>query len=94
MKWYVYCVRCSDGSWYTGATTDVDRRVREHNAGLGGAYTRAKRPVSLVYRETHPDRRSALRREAEIKGLRREEKLRLGRKKLKRAGDALPSPPV
>ena len=65
--WYVYCLRCRDGSLYTGITTDVERRVREHNAGKGGAYTRAKRPVRLARVERRPTRGSALRREAEIK---------------------------
>ena len=65
--WYVYAVECSDGSLYTGITTGVARRVETHNAGKGGAYTRAKRPVQLVFQETHPDRSSALRREYEIK---------------------------
>jgi len=78
-RWFVYAVRCRDGSIYTGIATDVDRRVREHNAGTGGAYTRSKRPVQLMFKETYPDRSSALRREAEIKELSRAEKERLRR---------------
>ena len=65
--WYVYLLRCSDGSLYAGVTTDLARRVAQHNAGKGGAYTRAKRPVRLVFRENHPTRSSALKREAQIK---------------------------
>ncbi|MCS6845771.1 MAG: GIY-YIG nuclease family protein [Caldilineales bacterium] len=64
---YVYILRCADGSLYTGWTTDLDRRVAEHNAGRGAAYTRGRRPVALVYHEPQPDRASAMRREAEIK---------------------------
>ena len=64
---YVYMVRCADGSLYTGWTTDVARRVAEHNAGRGAAYTRQRGPVELVYSETLPDRSAALRREEEIK---------------------------
>jgi putative endonuclease len=66
--WFVYVVRCSDGTLYTGVTTDPARRLRDHNAGKGGACTRAKRPVRLVLQEAHPGgRSSALKREAEIK---------------------------
>ena len=74
MSWFVYMVRCRDGSLYTGVTTDAKRRAKEHNAGTGGAYTRARRPVRLVYREPAKDRSSALRREARIKRLSRTEK--------------------
>ena len=65
--WFVYVLRCSDHSLYTGITTNLNRRLQEHNAGKGGAYTQAKRPVELVFKEVHPSRSSALRREAEIK---------------------------
>jgi len=77
--WYVYTVRCCDGTLYTGVTTDPQRRLREHNAGRGGAYTRAKRPVKLMFREVHPNRSSALKREAEIKNWPRSQKKQLGR---------------
>ncbi len=66
--WFLYLLRCSDGSFYTGVTTDLNRRLQEHNAGTGGAYTRSKRPVKLVFGENHSTRSSALKREAEIKG--------------------------
>ena len=63
----VYLARCGDGSLYTGITTDLDRRLREHNEGCGGAYTRSRLPVTLVYREPAASRSQALRRERAIK---------------------------
>ncbi len=72
--WFVYLLRCADGSLYTGITTDVSRRCRQHNAGTASRYTRSRRPTRLVYREAHPDQGSALRREAAIKALSRREK--------------------
>jgi predicted GIY-YIG superfamily endonuclease len=74
---FVYIVRCADGTLYTGWTTDVARRVAQHNAGRGARYTRVHRPVALVYREEMPDRSAAMRREAAIKKLDRERKERL-----------------
>lgn len=74
---YTYIVRCSDGTLYTGWTTDVERRVRTHNSGKGAKYTRSRLPVTLVYYETYPTRQEAMRREWEIKQLTREEKKRL-----------------
>ena len=73
----VYIVRCADGTFYTGWTTDIVRRVAQHNAGRGARYTRVHRPVALVYREETPDRSAAMRREAAIKKLDRERKERL-----------------
>lgn len=64
---YVYILRCADGTLYTGWTTDLERRLAEHNGGRGAAYTRGRRPVALVYCEPQPDRASAMRREAQIK---------------------------
>jgi len=74
--WFVYIVRCADDSLYTGITKDVDRRVREHNEGdkLAAKYTRARRPVVLVYQETCGSRSAATRREIEIKLLSRKDK--------------------
>ena len=74
MSWTVYLARCSDGTLYTGITTDPVRRIAEHNSGSGAAYTRARRPVSLVYWETVSDRSGALRREHAIRRLSRREK--------------------
>ena len=73
----MYILKCSDGSLYTGCTSDIDRRLREHNAGKASRYTRARLPVALCHSERLPDRGSALGREAEIKKLSRERKLRL-----------------
>jgi putative endonuclease len=77
MSWTVYLARCSDGTLYTGITTDPERRVAQHNAGCGGAYTRCRVPVILVYQEQASDRSGALRRERAIKGLTRSEKEKL-----------------
>ena len=81
IEWYVYIVKCSDGSLYTGIATDVERRIEEHNQNdqLGARYTRGRRPVELVYQESVASRSEAARREAEIKRLRRIDKERLVR---------------
>lgn len=75
--YYVYILRCADGTLYTGITDDVERRVAVHNSGKGAKYTRGRGPVEPVYRERCPDKPTALRREAAIKRLRRAEKLGL-----------------
>ncbi|MHB8710063.1 MAG: GIY-YIG nuclease family protein [Minisyncoccota bacterium] len=75
--YFVYVLECGDGSLYTGITTNVERRFKEHKSGTGGRYTRAKEAVRVVYTERHPDRSGATKREAEIKGWRREKKLDL-----------------
>ena len=77
MTYWVYILRCADGTLYTGCTNDLSRRLSAHNAGKGAKYTRSRRPVELVYREEVPDKSAALRREAAIKGLSRKEKLAL-----------------
>ncbi|MCR5093513.1 MAG: GIY-YIG nuclease family protein [Lachnospiraceae bacterium] len=65
---YIYILRCADGTLYTGWTTDIERRLEEHNSQDRGAkYTRARRPCVLAYSEGFPDRQSAMRREWEIK---------------------------
>ena len=76
-SWYVYIVECADGSYYTGITTDVARREAEHNAGTGARYTRARRPVRMVYTEPAADRSQASQREWAIKQLPRPGKRRL-----------------
>ena len=86
MTWIVYLVRCQDGSLYTGITTDPERRLREHNRGLGAAYTRSRLPVTLVYRELAESRSQALRRERAIKSLTRAAKEALA---LRSQGSAL-----
>lgn len=75
--WYVYILRCGDGTLYTGTTDDVERRLAVHRAGRGAKYTRGRAPLELVYTETCADRSAALRREYAIKQLPREKKLRL-----------------
>lgn len=70
-------MRCSDNSLYTGVSNEVDKRVVEHNVGKGAKYTRSRRPVVLVYQEKAVDRSTAQKREAEIKRMKRAEKLRL-----------------
>ena len=75
MGWFVYMIEASDGSLYTGITTDVERRFKEHCSPEKGArFFRGRQPVKVVYTETHPDRSSALRRESAIKNLSRNEK--------------------
>lgn len=74
MAWSVYVLRCRDGTYYTGCTSDAQRRLAEHNAGRGARYTRTRTPVELVYQEPQPDRSSAQRRESEIRRLRRPHK--------------------
>ena len=72
--WYLYILRCGDNTLYTGITTDVEKRFEAHQSGKGAKYTRGRGPLELVYREecgTHSD---ALKREAQIKKLSREQK--------------------
>jgi len=73
-NWFVYILQCSDGSYYVGVATDVEDRVREHNTEQGSSYTKKRRPVKLVYTEKHEDHKSARKREAQLKGWRREKK--------------------
>ena len=74
--WYLYVVECSDGSLYTGVTTDVHRRLNEHNESTKGAkYTRSRRPVRLVYYEEHVDRSAACKAEYALKKMSRKNKL-------------------
>jgi len=75
--WYVYILNCADDSFYTGMTSDIDRRLKEHNEKKGGRYTRLRTPVVLVYHETLPTRSRALKREAEIKTWPRAKKIAL-----------------
>ena len=74
MSWYVYMLRCKDGSLYTGYTDDPERRAAVHNAGKGAKYTRSRLPVELVYRESCTDKSEALRREIAIKKLSKPQK--------------------
>lgn len=75
--WSVYIVRCADGSLYTGIAKDIDARIAQHNRGKGAKYTRSRTPVALVYRENGISHSEALRRELEIKKLRKKDKFDL-----------------
>jgi putative endonuclease len=74
---FVYVLECADGTFYTGYTTDVERRVAEHDAGEGEKYTRGRTPVELIYKERFDSRSAAMRREHEIKTFSRARKERL-----------------
>ncbi|MGN1165656.1 MAG: GIY-YIG nuclease family protein [Lachnospiraceae bacterium] len=73
-KNYTYIVRCSDGSLYTGWTTNLEKRIEAHNSGKGAKYTKSRRPVILVYYEEFATKEEAMKREYAIKQMKREEK--------------------
>jgi putative endonuclease len=77
MPFYCYILECSDGTFYTGWTTDPPRREKQHNAGTGARYTRTRRPVKLVYIEEQTDRVAAMKRELAIKRMPRGKKKEL-----------------
>jgi len=76
-QWYVYILECSDGTLYTGVSTDMERRCDQHNTGKGARYTRSRLPVKIVYFESCSSQSEALKREAAIKTYSRTEKLGL-----------------
>jgi len=76
MAWYVYVVECSDGTLYTVISNNIDKRIKEHNLGIGSKYTRGRRPVKLLARWNCADKSHASKMEYRIKGLTREAKLR------------------
>jgi len=76
-RWFVYMLRCADGSLYTGITKDVSRCRQQHNAGTASRYTRSRLPVVVVYQEVQRSKSLALKREAAIKAMTRREKLAL-----------------
>jgi putative endonuclease len=80
-RWLVYILRCADGSYYTGITNNLDKRLREHDEGRGSKYVRSRRPFSLVYSEKASGRGRAQRRESAIKKMTRQGKRRLIAKK-------------
>jgi len=80
MPWFLYIIRCSDETLYTGITTDISRRLKEHNAKKGAFYTKNKAPVKLVYQESMAGQSEARKREAAIKRLERPQKLDLIKK--------------
>lgn len=77
MSWIVYILQCADMTLYTGITNDLDARLIKHSNGVGAKYTRGRGPYTVVFTEFHPTRSDALKREAEIKNLTKQEKLKL-----------------
>ncbi len=77
MVWFIYILRCSDGTLYTGYTTDVESRLKKHNAGKGAKYTRSRLPVVVCYTESLDSKSLAMKREYRIKKLTRAQKLAL-----------------
>ncbi|MCX6736257.1 MAG: GIY-YIG nuclease family protein [Candidatus Parcubacteria bacterium] len=76
--YYVYLLKCADGSFYCGITTDLNRRLEEHNSSpLGAKYTKGRRPVVLAYAKKYENRSEASKEEAKIKKMKREEKERM-----------------
>ncbi|WP_446898264.1 GIY-YIG nuclease family protein [Clostridium sp. LBM24168] len=74
---YIYILECSDGTFYTGYTNNIKKRIQTHNNGKGAKYTRGRLPVKLVYFEEYITKQDALKREHEIKTLSRNEKIKL-----------------
>ena len=87
MNWFVYIIRCSDESLYTGITTQIDRRFNQHATQQGAKYFRGRQPIELVYIEIKANRSAASQREAAIKKLKRSEKLLLLSAELNKIGD-------
>jgi len=77
MIWYVYLLVCQDKSIYTGITTNLERRLKQHNSGRASKYTRSRLPVEMVYSEKHASRTDALKKEAQVKKLSRQRKIDL-----------------
>jgi predicted GIY-YIG superfamily endonuclease len=73
-KWFLYILKCCDGTLYTGITNDLSRRVKQHNDGTASRYTRSRLPVRIVYQERCRNQSSALKKECRIKSLSRQEK--------------------
>ena len=76
-QWWVYMILCSDETYYTGITTDLDRRFKQHESGKGAKYFYGRKPVKFVFKEDGHDRSSASQREAAIKSLSRQQKIAL-----------------
>ena len=75
MNWFVYILKCKDGTLYTGITNNIKKRIKAHKEGKGAKYTKGRGPFELIFEEKYLDKSSALKREAVIKQLRREDKL-------------------
>src|SRR3982750_3285505 len=84
-EWFVYMLRCADGSLYTGIAKDVARRCQQHNNGTASKYTRSRLPVELIYHEAHLSQSSALKREAAIKAMDQRGKLTMAKQRKKPA---------
>src|SRR6266545_962149 len=89
MKWFVYIILCSDASLYTGITTDIARRMTQHDKGRGAKYFRGRKPVRLVYLESGHNRSSATKREISIKGMNSVEKSLLASSPLNKITDTV-----
>ncbi|MBI2648318.1 MAG: GIY-YIG nuclease family protein [Thaumarchaeota archaeon] len=76
-EWFVYILRCRTGHLYTGVTTNLERRLKQHNSGTGSKFTRSRLPVSLVFKERLPNRSFATKRELRIKRMALSKKLKL-----------------
>ncbi len=76
-SWFVYILLCSDNTLYTGITNNIDKRLEDHQRGVGAKYTKGRSPMSLLFKEKHPNRSSASKRESEIKSLTKKQKLTL-----------------
>lgn len=74
---YIYILKCKDNTYYTGYTTDVNKRVKTHNSGKGAKYTRGRTPVTLMHQEEFNDKGDAMRREIQIKKMKRQDKEKL-----------------
>ncbi len=77
MPWFVYIIECRDSKLYTGISNNLERRIKAHNRGAGGKFTKYRRPIKLLYSEQYSAKPEALSREARIKGLPRKKKLAL-----------------
>ena len=77
MPWTLYILRCKDDTLYTGITNDLERRINEHKTGKGAKYTKGRSPLKLIYQEVLENKSSALKREIQIKRLKRKEKYTL-----------------
>ena len=76
-KFYTYILKCADNSLYCGYTNELEKRIETHNSGKGAKYTKTRLPVELIYFEEFDNKSDALKRECEIKKMKREEKLKL-----------------
>jgi putative endonuclease len=75
--WFLYILECNDGTFYTGVTKDLERRLSQHNAKTASKYTRSRLPVKILYHEIHENRASALARECQVKSLSKKAKIKL-----------------